>query len=425
MKTYKFKQTNISKSLKDWETVVISEAVDVNPKRELKKGTFAKYVSMSDLMEFNKNIHNFCIREYKGGSKFMDGDTIMARITPCLENGKTAFVDFLNENETGFGSTEFIVLSAKQGWTTPHYVYYLAISREVREQAIQSMTGTSGRQRVDTDVFDNIFIKLPPVNIQRAIAKILSDLDDKIELNRQINKILESIAQAIFKHWFIDFEFPDEEGKPYKSHGGEFKNAAVGSIPKKWNICEFGDMVELLRIGIKPTDFPHEFFLYHSIPAYDINQIAIYELGSGIKSNKFLLGGEGCILLSKLNPRIQRVWLFKIVGNHRAIASTEFLVLKPKYPFTLEYIYALCKLPIFYNEFSALVTGTSSSHQRVKPKDVLSINVVSPQEGLVKVFTNTVQPLYQQTLNHKEQNIDLANTRDLLLPRLMKSQIKI
>jgi type I restriction enzyme S subunit len=139
--------------LTKWEETTFSDAIEINPKRELKKGIECKFVSMDNLQEHNKTIHNFDVRKFSGGSKFMNKDTLMARITPCLENGKTAFVNILDEGEVAGGSTEFNVLSAREGKTIPEFVYYLSITPEIRGAVIKSMTGTSGRQRVDSGVF--------------------------------------------------------------------------------------------------------------------------------------------------------------------------------------------------------------------------------------------------------------------------------
>src|SRR3989344_7848844 len=181
----KFKETEIGMIREDWKELKLFEAIEKNPKRELKKRVSAKKVPMNCLSTYNKKIQSFEVSKFSGGSKFINGDTIMARITPCLENGKTAFVDILSDNEVGFGSTEFIVLSGKKGKTTNDFVYYLSISPQLRKEAIKSMTGTSGRQRVQNDLFEDIEIIIPSINEQSAIAKILSDLDSKIELNQR------------------------------------------------------------------------------------------------------------------------------------------------------------------------------------------------------------------------------------------------
>ena len=125
--------------------------------------------------------------EFAGGSKFCNGDTIMARITPYLENGKTAFVDVLDDGEVGFGSTEFIVLRAKKGISDPQFVYYLATSPVFRNIAIKSMVGSSGRQRVQQSVLDELELTAPPLQEQERIGSFLAMLDEKIALNNKIN----------------------------------------------------------------------------------------------------------------------------------------------------------------------------------------------------------------------------------------------
>lgn len=166
------------------------EYINVNPKEILSKGTLAKKVSMDKLQPFCRDIPGYELSEFAGGSKFRNGDTIMARITPCLENGKISMVNILDEDEVGFGSTEFIVFRAKEGLTIPDFVYYLICSSLVREPAIKSMVGSSGRQRVQTDVVKKLEINFPSLTEQERIASILKSLDDKITLNNQINNNL-------------------------------------------------------------------------------------------------------------------------------------------------------------------------------------------------------------------------------------------
>ena len=165
----------------------LNDIIDINPRESLRKGAIAKKVSMDKLQPFCRDIPEYELTEFSGGTKFRNGDTIMARITPCLENGKTAMLNLLDEDEVGFGSTEFIVFRAKEGITDPYYVYYLVTSPRIRDVAIKSMVGSSGRQRVQTDVIKNIDINLPDIDTQRQVASILKALDDKIALNNKIN----------------------------------------------------------------------------------------------------------------------------------------------------------------------------------------------------------------------------------------------
>lgn len=163
------------------------DCIEFNPKETLKKGTVAKKVSMDKLNPYSRNIVSYEIALFSGGSKFRNGDTLMARITPCLENGKTAQVSILEENEVGFGSTEFIVMREKENISTNDFIYYLCLSPQIRDQAIKSMVGSSGRQRVQQNVLENVQFELPTLDEQMKIAKILSAIDDKIELNNRVN----------------------------------------------------------------------------------------------------------------------------------------------------------------------------------------------------------------------------------------------
>ncbi len=173
----------------DWENTRLSDIAYFNPTERLSKGTLTKKVSMDKLQPFCRDIPSYEIEPFNGGTKFRNGDIIMARITPCLENGKTAKVSILDNDEIGFGSTEYIVFRAKEG-IDPDFLYYLICSPIVREPAIKSMVGSSGRQRVQTSVVENLNIAVPTIREQRIIGGVLKALDDKIALNNAINNNL-------------------------------------------------------------------------------------------------------------------------------------------------------------------------------------------------------------------------------------------
>ena len=174
----------------EWKKELLYKYIEINPRETIAKGCVAKKIGMDKLEPFRRDISDYELSVFSGGSKFRNGDTIMARITPCLENGKVAMVNILDENEIGFGSTEYIVFRAKEKLTTPDFVYYLVCSSLIREPAIKSMVGSSGRQRVQTDVVENLEIKFPPLSQQVRIASILKALDDRIDINNQINNNL-------------------------------------------------------------------------------------------------------------------------------------------------------------------------------------------------------------------------------------------
>ena len=173
----------------------LDEFIKFNPKESLSKGKCFKCVDMASLKPFTRKPDHF-ISIYKNGSKFRNGDTIMARITPCLENGKTSYINFLQQNEVAFGSTEFIVARAKTNVSLPLFIYYLLCSNRIREIAIGSMTGSSGRERVQQISLNEIEIPAYSISFQQHIVDTIGSVDSLIELNQEkISKIKNLAAQ--------------------------------------------------------------------------------------------------------------------------------------------------------------------------------------------------------------------------------------
>lgn len=187
-----FKKTEIGDIPDEWDFCRFTDAINVNPSRKMAKEKTSTFVAMADVIEYQEKIQNISKKVYKGGgAKFANEDTLFARITPCLENGKTSYVDVLDEGELGFGSTEFIVLSGKKNTTLSKYVYYIATSPFFRKMAISSMSGTTGRQRVPNDFFDTINIGIPPIEEQKEIIDIFETLNESIlKYNNQLTCLL-------------------------------------------------------------------------------------------------------------------------------------------------------------------------------------------------------------------------------------------
>lgn len=187
---------------------------------------------MDKLQSNCRDISGFEFESYNGGAKFRNKDTIMARITPCLENGKIAQVNILDEGEIGFGSTEFLVFRARNG-NDANFIYYLVSSPIVREHAIKSMVGSSGRQRVQTDVVKMLRIKVPSLRKQEAIAWILKSFDDKISANNAINHNLQQQICSIFDKFFI---------YSYKTTSKDIIKTTLGAFPSDFNMKRLGEL---------------------------------------------------------------------------------------------------------------------------------------------------------------------------------------
>ena len=420
-KQAKFKETEIGMIPEDWEEFKLSETIEINPKRELKKGVSAKKIPMDCLSPFNKKINDFEISKFSGGSKFVNGDTIMARITPCLENGKTSFVDILSDGEVGFGSTEFIVLSGKRGKTTNAFVYYLSISPQLRREAIKSMTGTSGRQRVQNDLFEDIKVIIPPIPEQSAIAKILSSLDSKIELNQQMNKILGAIGQTIFKRWFVDFEFPNEKGKQYKSSNGDMVDSELGKIPKGWKIKNVQDLL-IFGKGIEPGSKYYQlencegcikFIRVGNISTSEREEVFIPIEKSGEK-----LCNEYDILLS-LDATIGVVK----IGLKGAFSSgIRNVYSKEKESIPKGYIYFLLKSDSVQEIIYTYAIGTTILHAGAS---LDYINITVPNQEIFQKFSKIIDPIFYKMISNVIEINKLEHIRNSLLPKLMSGKIRV
>jgi type I restriction enzyme S subunit len=225
-----------------WSKLPFDEAVQVNPSVRLDKGTVYPFVEMAAVDPASRIVRESERRAFKsGGAKFQPGDTLMARITPCLENGKIARFQPSDGTSKGFGSTEFIVVRGRDGVTNNDFAYYLTKWPEFRQYAIAQMTGSSGRQRVPAGSLSHFEVTVPPVELQKRIASVLGSLDDKIEANRRMNRTLERMAQALFKSWFIDFDpvHAKAEGRDPNLPAdiadlfpGSFDDSELGPIPK-------------------------------------------------------------------------------------------------------------------------------------------------------------------------------------------------
>ncbi|ECF7044587.1 restriction endonuclease subunit S [Salmonella enterica subsp. enterica] len=385
--------------MSEWLTVSLNEIAFINPTEKLAKGTVATKIGMDNLQPFSKKVSAQIQEPYNGGMKFRNGDTIVARITPCLENGKTAYIDTLDDGAVGYGSTEYIVLRAKEDSSDSHFLYYFARSDTFRDVAIASMTGSSGRQRVQTDVVVNHTFELPSLSEQKAIASVLSSLDDKIDLLHRQNKTLEAMAETLFRQWFI------EEAK------------------EEWEAFSVSDIAIHVKDNVNPSKDPLKTFYHFSLPAFDSGQKPTSELGSEILSNKYRVS-KNSILVSKLNPRVPRIWLVSNVEDNY-VCSTEFQNLKPKVTAHLMFLYSLFNSRDVIDELTMSASGTSGSHQRVKPEDMLNITFRTPSLDYLEQYSSLIAPSMQKVASNKQQIQTLENLRDTLLPKLMSGEVRV
>ena len=276
-------------------------------------------------------------------------------------------------------------------------------------------------------------VAVPSLREQNCIIGVLGSLDDRITLLRETNTTLEAIAQALFKSWFVDFdpvrakqqgrvpEGMDEATAALFPDG--FEESELGLVPRGWRVGTLADLMRLHKGSVNPGAHPDAEFQHFSLPAFDAGQMPIFESGSAIKSNKTTVP-ENAVLLSKLNPHIPRVWLPSFVGE-RAVCSTEFLPFVPTASSTTALVYCLLAAPDFSMSLCQLVTGTSNSHQRVKPDGVLSLPSSIPSRDVVTAFDSLAKVLLARLRANRVQAQTLTTLRDTLLPRLISGQLRL
>ena len=191
-----FEESELGLVPRGWRVKALADAFEINPTRKLTKGSMASYLDMASLATSGHCVAVPIQREMGSGAKFRNGDTLLARITPCLENGKSAFVDFLADDQIGWGSTEFLVLRPKA--PLPQYFGYL-LSRHAafREYAIQSMVGTSGRQRIQNDVLGRFLLAMPSNEVASAFTEVVESIQKSIAANHQSAQTLATLRDTL------------------------------------------------------------------------------------------------------------------------------------------------------------------------------------------------------------------------------------
>jgi type I restriction enzyme S subunit len=271
---------------------------------------------------------------------------------------------------------------------------------------------------------------LAPLPEQRAIGATLGALDDKIELNRMMNATLQATARALFRDWFVDFG-PTRakiEGRPaYLSEDlwSLFPDRLdVERKPEGWNLFKLDQIAQYHTKTISPDAMADLEVEHFSLPAFDKGQIPAIDQGVTIKSNKTVFPG-GAVLMSKLNPEIPRIWMPEAPDQRLQVCSTEFLAFTAKGEAGRGLLFCLFSDDRFREMLQGMVTGTSKSHQRISPPSLLERDVVVGKPEAFSVFEQLVSPLLERVRANRAESRTLAQTRDLLLPRLMSGELRV
>ena len=374
--------------MSEWKECKLSCFMEFNPLTSMKKGTTGIKIRMEDLMPNEKKIRTWEISSFNGGAKFKNGDTLVARITPCLENGKIGYVDILKDDEVAFGSTEFIVLRKKENISDSQFVFYLAYWNEFRDLAIQLMTGSSGRQRVETDALKNKIFLLPPLPEQKAIAEALSSLDDKIDLLHRQNKTLEAMAETLFRQWFVE-------------------DADISTV-------KLGDIIEIFdskRIPLSSTERDKR-KLGALYPYYGAATIMDYINDYIFDGEYLLLGEDGTVQTGDGYPILQLATGKFWVNNHAHVIIA-------KKPYSTFLLYSILKK----TSISHIVTG--AVQPKINQENLKSLEIEVPEEEAIKATVKQTNTIWDKMQCNNEQIKTLEKLRDTFLPKLMSGEVRI
>lgn len=348
-----------------------------------------------------KDGSKFCFpstqRKPVSGARFQNGDTLFAKITPCLENGKICQVRGL-KNNVGFGSTEFFVFRGKEKISDNEFVFYLSRWDEVRGYAESRFEGTSGRQRVPKNCFDNLLLNLPDYPTQTAIAEALSSLDDKIDLLHRQNKTLEQLAETLFRQWFVE----------------ETEKSWEESILEDWILFDPREKLD--------KEKNYKVFDMKCLSNTDMS------IGEGIirQVSSATIFRNGDTLLAKITPCLENGktgFVMHLKDDEVAKGSTEFIVMRSKGEVSPYWVYCLARSKDFRDSAIQSMTGTSG-RQRVQI-DLLRNYEVSVELNKMKEFHSSVEPTFQKIKSNTTQIRTLTQLRDTLLPKLMSGEVRV
>ena len=346
-------------------------------------------------------------------------------ITPLTEQtkgliGSTAIIP---ESGKYIQSQDIGLVKCNEDLLYPGFCYYLLPTQLVKNQLSAGAQQTSIRH-TSPDKIKDCKVFIPSLSEQKQIANLLSSIDKKINVNREINQNLEALAKQLYDYWFVQFDFPDENGRPYKSSGGAmvWNDGLNKYIPNYWNVLKLSDLLREDRVKqINPQDNPNKVFRHLSFPSLDACGSFYEEKGENIKSNKIVVKDE-YVLAAKLNPWIKRIaWG---TTDEDLICSTEFVVLNPYDKNLKAFLFLLVNQKPFIDYCTSSSTGTSHSQRRVKP-DIMKLYKFPYNEKVAQEFSKQVLPIIEITKKNNEQNRELAMQRDELLPLLMNGQVSL
>lgn len=306
----------------------------------------------------------------------------------------------------------------------PLYVSFYLNRPESKRWISQHAVG-SNMPNLNTEILNNVPIELPAMAEQKIISHFLENIDRKIQLNAQICSELEAMAKTLYDYWFVQFDFPDKSGRPYRSAGGEmvWNEQLKREIPKGWTPGTISSLMKIENTSVNPQKLGSAVMEHYSIPAFDANHNPAYEEAGTIESGKYVVDPE-CILTSKLNPYFKRLW-DPYCDTENAICSTEFIVYRPRTAWARPFCYAVLNSEAFYAHMVGKATASTGSRKRIQPDVSASFELAIPDEKTMHAFVELYAPIMEKQKALYKENCELTKLRDWLLPMLMNGQATV
>lgn len=321
-----------------------------------------------------------------------------------------------------------VIVSEYKG--IPEFLYYYFISNIGQESILAQSSGTTIPAIYQADL-KKIKVPFPSLNIQSAIAEILSSLDDKIELNNKINQELESLAQLLFKRWFVDYEFPNENGEPYKSSGGKMVNSELGEIPKGWCAEKLSQVTKLIRgISYRKPELVNEGegTAFVNLKCFSLNgtfrQDGIKYYNGKYKEEQILSSNDILVAVTDLTQDREIIGMPILWNGYiTALPSLDTCIIRSENLEVKNYLYYEFKTKRYKSRIIEFANGSTVLHLSVKGLETYILPL--PNESLLKKWSETVQPILEKIQCNINQNNELSKTRDILLPKLITGELQI
>ena len=347
-----------------------------------------------------------------------EGDIVFSRV------GSVDRCSYVSDKEVGWLFSGRCLRVRCNREVYPLYIYYYFCLESVK-QYIRNVAVGATMPSINTQIMSEIPISLPSLEEQRRIARILSAIDDKIENNRRINTNLELQAQALYKQWFVDFEFPNEEGKPYKSSGGKMVDSELGLIPEGWSVGKLEDIGDIIGGGT-PSKLVAEYYTKNGIAWITPKDLSVSHL-------KFTAKGETDITelgyknsSAKIMPRGSVLFSSRAPIGYISIAKNDictnqgFKSVVPNNGCTAFVYYFL-----FSNTENIESKATGSTFKEASGALMKSLELVIPSDDILEKFEKIMSPIFESQEKFEAENETLATLRDTLLPKLMNGEIKM